>query len=1042
MESRRSLVIAGTLGGLTTGTLAGLVLLALTGHPSTPTAWVLLLLTCIAGISLTLWVAQWGVLERRAEARRTEMLKLVAGDLTALPATGDSSDPELQQLALSLRRAIWQVQRVTASLHRTSRDVEGRARSLLEAARRQGGAVDRSEKAVESMGESLVGAGKRISQLETFARETTAALSEMTESIEQVATTLGGLNEATLKLAERADALSHRAITVSTEGEALVRLSSQTREAVSAAEGAINAVRRRSDETGELAHEVTTMAERGVSLVNDNLRGLQRIDDTVRHAARLVDALGSSSTEIGRVVDVIQEIADQTNLLALNAAIIASQAGESGKAFAVVASEIRNLAEKTAHSTREIGQKVKAVRDGTERAVGLVTRARDEATAGVTLGEKAAQALTDIRGISTRSLAAVEATRAETQRLEQQGQLVAESSRQTADRVAQVVRLAQEQAQWGRELAKQMHEMARSAKEATTRATGQVDVGRDLSDSVLRLTAAIDEIRAAHLVLTQGDSAIGEEVAEVREDARTVVRIGDALSRTVEQLAHEAETLDGEVFRFKLPQPRAGGSLSVGLHQPLQWDRTKGLDPLFVIQLQLAEVSASLYSTLVRLEDGMIGPDLAESWESDPTGRRYRFSIRRGVMFPDGMQLTAAHVKGHLERLLDPATRAPDAALFKDISGAPAYFAGQAKEVTGIEVLDSHTLDIRLDEPRAFFLRLLALPSTGVTRIVQGRVMGTGPFRIDDAASSTSLVLERNPAYYKPGLPLLQRVEFKQLPDRVGAVSAFSSGEVQLVSNLHAKDLTGAGLEPTDSSMVNTPNSWFLGFHAGTAPFDDVRVRRALRAGLDVRAVVDGFHPGARVARSLTPPNLLEVDRIHEPRTDVAFAKRLLNEAGHTRLRITLPYPPDRDTRAEDRVLFGPLIEAGLVDLDHQPVHDGFWDKVREGRLAIFRGNWIADVADPDNFLHLLLNSKAQSYYGLGYQNAELDRLTDEARVAIDPGLREQLYRKVEHLVREDCVLVPLYHERFHAISTASVQGLRLHQTPPQVRYEELWIAG
>jgi oligopeptide transport system substrate-binding protein len=331
--------------------------------------------------------------------------------------------------------------------------------------------------------------------------------------------------------------------------------------------------------------------------------------------------------------------------------------------------------------------------------------------------------------------------------------------------------------------------------------------------------------------------------------------------------------------------------------------------------------------------------------------------------------------------------------------------------VTGIEVLDSHTLDIRLDEPRAFFLRLLALPSTGVTRIVQGRVMGTGPFRIDDAASSTSLVLERNPAYYNPGLPLLQRVEFKQLPDRVGAVGAFSSGEVQLVSNLHAKDLTGAGLEPTDSSMVNTPNSWFLGFHAGTAPFDDVRVRRAIRAGLDVRAVVDGFHPGARVARSLTPPNLLEVDRIHEPRTDVAFSKRL-------------------------------LIEAGLVDLDHQPVHDGFWDKVREGRLAIFRGNWIADVADPDNFLHLLLNSKAQSYYGLGYQNAELDRLTDEARVAIDPGLREQLYRKVEHLVREDCVLVPLYHERFHAISTASVQGLRLHQTPPQVRYEELWIAG
>ncbi len=1041
MERRRSLAIAGTLGGLTTGTLAGLVLLALTGHPSTFWAWVFLLLACIAGVSVTLWVSLWQAVERRAEARRAEVLRLVEGDLTALPSTGDSSDPELQQLALSLRRAIWQVQRVTASLHRTSRDVEDRARSLLEAARRQGGAVDRSEKAVESMGESLGGAGKRIGQLETFARETTSALSEMTESIEQVATTLGGLNETTLKLAERADALSHRASTVSSEGEALVRLSTQTREAVSAAEGAINAVRRRSDETGELAREVSSMSERGVALVNDNLRGLKRIDDTVRHAARLVDALGASSTEIGRVVDVIQEIADQTNLLALNAAIIASQAGESGKAFAVVASEIRNLAEKSARSTREIGQKVKAVRDGTARAVDLVTKARDEATAGVTLGEKAAQALTDIRVISTRSLTAVEATQSETQRLEQQGQLVAEASRQTADRVSQVVRLAQEQALWGRELARQMHDMARSAKGATMRAQGQVDVGRELSDSVLRLTAAIDEIRAAHQVLTQGDTAIGEEVAEVREDARTVVRIGDALSRTVEQLSHEAETLDAEVFRFKLPQPRAGGSLSVGLHQPLVWDRTRGLDPLFIIQLQLAEVSASLYSTLVRLEDGMVMPDLAESWEADPTGRRYRFSIRRGVMFPDGTQLTATHVKEHLERLLEPTTRAPDAALFKDITGAAAFLAGEAKGVSGIEVLDSHTLDVRLDEPRAFFLRLLALPSTGVTRVVQGQIMGTGPFRIDMAASANSLVLERNPTFFKPGLPLLARVEFKQLPDTNSAVSAFAAGDVQLVSNLHAKDLKGAGLEPTDTSMVNTPNSWFLGFHAGTAPFDDVRVRRALRAGLDVRKTVDQFHPGARVARSLTPPNLLEVDRIHEPRTDVTLSRRLLIEAGHTKLRLTLHYPPNRDTREEDRVLFGPLLEAGLIELDHQPISsDSFWEKVREGRLGVFRGNWIADVADPDNFLHLLLNSKAQSYYGLGYLNAELDRLTDEARVTIDPGLREQLYRKAEHLVREDCVLVPLYHERFHAIATASVQGLRLHQTPPQVRYEELWI--
>ena len=239
---------------------------------------------------------------------------------------------------------------------------------------------------------------------------------------------------------------------------------------------------------------------------------------------------------------------------------------------------------------------------------------------------------------------------------------------------------------------------------------------------------------------------------------------------------------------------------------------------------------------------------------------------------------------------------------------------------------------------------------------------------------------------------------------------------------------------------MSTPSTWFLGFNVKQAPFDDARVRRAIRAGLDVRALVEKFHPGARVARSLTPPGLLEVDRVHEPRTDVALARSLMLEAGHAKLKLTLYFPPDRDTSAEDAVLFAPLVEAGLLDLQHIELSQGYWDRLREGNIAAFRGNWIADFADPDNFLHFLLNSKAQDYYQVGYENSEFDRLTDEARVSIDPGLREQLYRKAEVLVRDDCVLVPLYHQGFHCVASGEVQGLRLHPTPPQVRFESLWL--
>jgi ABC-type oligopeptide transport system substrate-binding subunit len=129
-------------------------------------------------------------------------------------------------------------------------------------------------------------------------------------------------------------------------------------------------------------------------------------------------------------------------------------------------------------------------------------------------------------------------------------------------------------------------------------------------------------------------------------------------------------------------------------------------------------------------------------------------------------------------------------------------------------------------------------------------------------------------------------------------------------------------------------------------------------------------------------------------------------------------------------------VEVSHVEL---PSND-FWQRLRDGRLAIFRSGWIADYPDPDNFLYFLLNSNAQTVFQLGYANADLDQLTAEARVSIDPELRNQLYRKAERIMYQDCPLIPLYHERVFAAAAAAVQGLRLHLTPPQIRYETIWL--
>jgi ABC-type oligopeptide transport system substrate-binding subunit len=134
-------------------------------------------------------------------------------------------------------------------------------------------------------------------------------------------------------------------------------------------------------------------------------------------------------------------------------------------------------------------------------------------------------------------------------------------------------------------------------------------------------------------------------------------------------------------------------------------------------------------------------------------------------------------------------------------------------------------------------------------------------------------------------------------------------------------------------------------------------------------------------------------------------------------------------------------VDAKLLELRHVELRpEDYQARLREGRMGAFRRLWIADYPDPDNFLYYLLNSTAQNVYPLGYRNAELDRLTAEARVSIDPELRVQLYRRAEAILQQDCPLVPLYHDRIYAAACSTVQDLRLHQTPPQVRFEDLWV--
>lgn len=499
--------------------------------------------------------------------------------------------------------------------------------------------------------------------------------------------------------------------------------------------------------------------------------------------------------------------------------------------------------------------------------------------------------------------------------------------------------------------------------------------------------------------------------------------------------------------------PKHGGTLRLASFADI-----RTLDPAAVSDQLADEVVQLIFAGLVDFDvNGKVFPDLAEKIETSADGLVYTFTLRPGILFHDGTELTASDVKRSVERSLHPDSPNPYGSFYDNLVGATAYTQKKASEVTGVTVGGKYTVAFRLARRDATFLSLLALhplrpvcKSAGSTYSDKWLPCGAGPFKLEPGGwdRGRSLTLVRNEAYFRPGLPYLDAVTFQYGVNIVTERFKFEAGEIDALRDLTQADTVRYLNDPRWKPFGEYEEARSIfgeSMNTEMAPFDNVEVRRA------VAAAIDRDH--LRLLRSenvvpwghAVPPDVEGASHTTAGQTyDLAAALEHMKRAGYAYDPVTkqggYPYPItytaykqgfsefSAQSVQQDLAKIGIRLEIKIVSFATylSTTH-------RRGGAAISPQGWSQDYPDAADFYESLFTSKAINDEDTGntsfYKNPELDDVLARADQEMEPKERQRLFDRADVILRDDAPWAFTHSYRWFNVHQPYVHALRPHAT-------------
>jgi peptide/nickel transport system substrate-binding protein len=500
-------------------------------------------------------------------------------------------------------------------------------------------------------------------------------------------------------------------------------------------------------------------------------------------------------------------------------------------------------------------------------------------------------------------------------------------------------------------------------------------------------------------------------------------------------------------------KPRYGGIMRVAIQgDPPSLDMHQ--ESTFLVMIPFGNV----YNTLIKFHphhhDQIVG-DLAESWEASADGMTYTFKLHKGVKFHDGSDFTSADAKASWDKIVFPP------------KGVISSRKNIYQMVKSIEAPDPYTIVFHLSYPSASFINLMALPYNFIyskakldkdPNWYKRNADGTGPFMLKRLRRGSFIEMERNPNYWKKGLPYLDGIKYFMIKDTSARAKSVRTGRTHVeLRGFPPAEVEAMKKQMGDDLVVAYPRinlQWGVAFNVTKKPFDDERVRKALSLAVDRYtmakvlepltglSIVGGIiHPDSKFA--LPPEELQKMPGFgKDHKANVAEAKRLLADAG---------YPDGFNTVLSNRAIKLPYIDFGVylisawkkigVQAQHKLKESATWRKDNREHNFVLNVDPMGNPSrDPDAMLQTFITNGTGND-GL-ISDPAVDALFEKQKVELNEEKRIALVREAQKIVMGKVYWMSgLWWKRYETRSRLIKNYEPMHFHHMNRRMEDVWLA-